>query len=305
MTSAPPNASAPRLEPRTIAARGLDYRVRVAGEDGAPLVLLLHGFAGSGDDWAGHAGALAAAGYRAAAVDLPGHGGTPAPRTRPPERYAPAETGLDLVAILDALSAGAAHWVGYSMGGRIALVAALDRPERVTSLTLEGVSPGLADPAEREERRRADESLAAAIESRGTEWFAETWGALPIFESQRALPSGVRDDLAARRRRNDPAGLADSLRASGQGAQPFVGARLAAFDRPTLLVTGALDAKYTAVAAAMAASFPAALHVAIPGAGHNVHLEQPEWYRRTLLTHLRRHGGACGAGAATAAPSNP
>lgn len=305
MTSVPSAPSAARLEPRTIEARGLPYRVRVAGEDGAPLVLLLHGFAGSGDDWAPHAAALAAAGYRAAAVDLPGHGGTPAPRTKPLARYAAEETGRDLAAILDALSAGAAHWVGYSMGGRIALVAALDRPERVTSLTLEGVSPGISDPAGREERQRADEALAASIESRGIEWFAETWAALPIFESQRALPASVRDDLAARRRRNDPAGLADSLRAAGQGAQPFAGERLAAFDRPTLLVTGALDAKYTTLAAGMAAALPAALHVAIPGAGHNVHLEQPEWYRRTLLTHLRRHGGACGGGATPAAPSNP
>jgi pimeloyl-ACP methyl ester carboxylesterase len=115
----------------------------------------------------------------------------------------------------------------------------------------------------------------------------------------------VRDDLAARRRRNDPAGLADSLRATGQGAQPCVSGRLVAFDRPTLLVTGALDGKYTAVAAEMAAALPAALHVAIPGAGHNVHLEQPEWYRRTLLTHLRRHGGSRGGGAAPPAPSNP
>ncbi|HEU4333097.1 MAG TPA: 2-succinyl-6-hydroxy-2,4-cyclohexadiene-1-carboxylate synthase [Candidatus Eisenbacteria bacterium] len=305
MTSAPPNAPAARLEPRTIEARGLDYRVRVAGDEGAPLVLLLHGFAGSGDDWSAHAAALLAAGYRAAAVDLPGHGETPAPRTHPLARYAPAETGRDLAAILDALAAGAAHWVGYSMGGRIALAAALDRPERVTSLTLEGVSAGIADPAEREERRRADEALADAIESRGAAWFAEAWAALPIFESQRALPPSLRDDLAARRRRNDPAGLADSLRAAGQGVQPFLGARLAAFDRPTLLVTGALDAKYTTLAAAIAAALPAGLHVAIPGAGHNVHLEQPEWYRRTLLTHLRRHGGACGAGAAPAAPSNP
>ncbi|HSQ60501.1 MAG TPA: 2-succinyl-6-hydroxy-2,4-cyclohexadiene-1-carboxylate synthase [Acidobacteriota bacterium] len=300
-----PTAAAARLAPRTIDARGLAYRVRVAGEERAPLVLLLHGFAGSGDDWAAHAGALAAAGYRAAAVDLPGHGGTPAPRTHPLERYAPSETGRDLASILDALEADAAHWVGYSMGGRIALAAALDRPERVTTLTLEGVSPGLADPGARDERRRADEALAAAVESRGIPWFAETWGALPIFESQRALPATTRADLDARRRRNDPAGLADSLRAAGQGAQPFVGGRLASFDRPTLLVTGALDAKYTTLAAAMAASLPAALHVAIPGAGHNVHLEQPEWYRRTLLTHLRRQGGAGGGGAASSAPSNP
>jgi 2-succinyl-6-hydroxy-2,4-cyclohexadiene-1-carboxylate synthase len=294
-------ATSPRLESRTLSVRGLDYRIRAAGSERDLPVLLLHGFSGSGEDWAALAPTLAAAGYRALAVDLPGHGGTAAPRQHPLTRFGPEETGRDLVAILDALSIGAAHWVGYSMGGRIALVAALDHPARVVTLTLEGSGPGIEDPDTRARRRRDDEALAAGIESRGIDWFAETWAALPIFDSQRALPADLRADIASRRRRQDPAGLADSLRASGQGAQPFVGERLASFDRPTLLVSGASDARYTETAAAMAAVLPRALHVVIPDAGHNVHLEQPEWYRRTLLTHLRRHGGD----AAPSAPPTP
>ena len=51
------------------------------------------------------------------------------------------------------------------MGGRIALHAALAMPERVDRLILIGASPGLADPAEREARVRADEQLAAEFES--------------------------------------------------------------------------------------------------------------------------------------------
>ncbi len=271
--------------------RGLRYGVRMAGEAGATAVLLLHGFAGSGDDWAAVAASLAAAGYRAIAVDLPGHGATAAPTGHPLARFALEETALDLMALLDELSVARAHWVGYSMGGRMALGSAIAHPERVDTLTLESAAPGIADAVERAERVRSDETLAATIESRGAEWFAESWGALPIFESQRALPEAMRADLARRRKECDPAGLALSLRAAGQGAQPFLGGRLSEFPRPTLLVTGALDSKYVSLAAEMAPRFPAALHVVIPGAGHNVHLEQPEWFGRSLLTHLRRHGG--------------
>jgi 2-succinyl-6-hydroxy-2,4-cyclohexadiene-1-carboxylate synthase len=275
---------------RRLDVRGLSYRVALAGDPASPAALLLHGFAGSGDDWAPAVASLVAAGYRTVAVDLPGHGGTPAPRTHPLARYGAEETGRDLPALLDALAIDAAHWVGYSMGGRIALVAALAHPDRVATLTLEGVSPGIRDPRARADRACDDRALADSIEARGTAWFADAWAERPIFATQRSLPAETRAALAARRRRNDPAGLADSLRAAGQGAQPYVGDRLHALDRPTLLLTGARDAAYTTLAAEMAAAIPAALHVAVPDAGHNVHLEQPEWYLRSLLTHLRRRG---------------
>jgi pimeloyl-ACP methyl ester carboxylesterase len=66
---------------------------------------------------------------------------------------------------LEELPAGGAL-VGYSMGGRIALHAALREPERFASLVLIGVSAGVQD---RDERRRADEELASWIETHSIE----------------------------------------------------------------------------------------------------------------------------------------
>ncbi|HET9951666.1 MAG TPA: 2-succinyl-6-hydroxy-2,4-cyclohexadiene-1-carboxylate synthase [Candidatus Eisenbacteria bacterium] len=291
--SALPAARGPReatLETRVL--RGFPYGVRIAGDDGAPVVLLLHGFAGSSEEWRRVSDALTAAGYRAVAVDLPGHGRTAAPAGHPLARFSAAETALDLVSLLDRLGAERAHWVGYSMGGRLALATALAHPERVDTLTLESAAPGIADDEERAARVRSDEALAASIEARGVEWFAASWESLPIFASQRSLPESVRADLAARRRRNDAAGLALSLRTVGQGALPYAGDRLAGFPRPVLLVTGDLDTKYVELAASMAARLPSALHLVVPAAGHNVHLEQSEWFVRSLLTHLRRNAGS-------------
>ena len=58
MTSA---AGRARFVPRALTARGLEYRIRVAGEEGDSTVLLLHGFAGSGEDWTPFVPALAGA----------------------------------------------------------------------------------------------------------------------------------------------------------------------------------------------------------------------------------------------------
>lgn len=281
----------------TIRLRGLDYGVSAHGDPAdatAPLVLLLHGFAGSAGDWDRVAALLAAGGCRAVAVDLPGHGrtATGAGAGTPPERFRAESTASDLVALLDHFGVARAHWAGYSMGGRIALVAALAHPGRVATLTLESAGGGIANPGERADRVRSDEVLAASIESRGVAWFAETWETLPLFESQRSLPAATRAEVAAARRRNEAAGLAASLRGVGQGAQPYVGDDVAGFPRSTLLVTGALDAKYNTLAATLAPRFPAARHAVATGAGHNVHLEQPEWFARSLLDHLRQDGVA-------------
>jgi len=181
------------------------------------------------------------------------------------------------------------------MGGRVALYAASTRPERVQSLCLESASPGIEAETARAERRIADERLAADVEARGVGWFADAWAELPIFATQRALPEAARARLRARRLENDPGGLAGSLRGLGQGVQPYLGARLGAVRCPTLLVTGALDAKYTALAARMAAEFPRGRHVIVPGAGHNVHLEDADAFTRALQEHLGPYAPVPGA----------
>lgn len=267
--------------------RGLPYHVSARGDSGigAPHVVLLHGFSGSTRDWERTSEALGRAGARAISIDLPGHGATGAPGDR--SRYSMAETAHDLCELLDGLRVRSAHWVGYSMGGRLALYIAAMRPDRVESLVLESASAGYEGLAARATRLKSDEALADEIESRGIEWFAEYWASQPIFDSQRSLSIAARAAVRDRRLRNDPVGLAGSLRGLGQGAQPWLGGRLAGVRSTTLLITGTLDEKYTVLAASMATRMPHATHLAVPEAGHNVHLEQPEAYERALLDHLR------------------
>lgn len=68
--------------------------------------------------------------------------------------YTLRDLTADAVGLLDAFGVESAHLVGRSMGGEIAMLAALDHPDRVASITLVGTSPGGSDlPAPSEEFR--------------------------------------------------------------------------------------------------------------------------------------------------------
>jgi 2-succinyl-6-hydroxy-2,4-cyclohexadiene-1-carboxylate synthase len=162
---------------------------------------------------------------------------------------------------------------GYSMGGRIALHAALARPELVRRLVLIGASPGIADTEERAARRRADEALADRIEAIGVEAFAQEWRQLPLWEGQ---PERVRAAAHADRLRNTAAGLADALRGLGTGALPPLWDRLGELPMPVTLVVGERDAKFREIAEQMAARLADARIEVVPGAGHAAQLERPD-----------------------------
>ena len=161
------------------------------------------------------------------------------------------------------------------MGGRVALRLALRAPERVSALIVVSASPGIADATARATRMAADRALADRIEREGVPAFVDYWQSLPLWASQRRLPPAARAALRAQRLRNDPAGLAASLRAAGAGADPPVLDALGGLRCPALLVAGALDPAYCDHAAAMQARLPDGRLAIVPDAGHAVHLEQP------------------------------
>jgi 2-succinyl-6-hydroxy-2,4-cyclohexadiene-1-carboxylate synthase len=258
-----------------IAVNAVHYAVREWGA-GPPLVLL-HGFTGSGALWRAHAAALAGR-CRVIAPDLLGHGDSDAPPD--PARYAMPWALADLAALLDALGVGRAALLGYSLGGRVALAFAVEHPARVAALVLEGASPGIADPDERAARRAADAALAVRLERDGVAAFVDAWMAQPLFATQASLPDAVRAAARAQRLRNDPVGLAACLRGLGTGSQPSYWHRLHALSMPVLLLAGAHDAKFQALARAMRESIPDATLRVVPGAGHTTHLENPAAFQR-------------------------
>jgi 2-succinyl-6-hydroxy-2,4-cyclohexadiene-1-carboxylate synthase len=170
----------------------------------------------------------------------------------------------------DSLAPEGAIVVGYSMGGRLALHAALAEPARWPALVLVGVSAGVADP---EARHAADEELAAWIEASPIEAVVERWEALPVFATQ--SPEIVAAQRSGRLS-HDPKELARLLRAAGQGAMPPVWDRLPELGLPVLCIAGALDETYVAAGRRMASLLPRGTMRTIPGAGHAPQLEAPD-----------------------------
>ena len=176
-------------------------------------------------------------------------------------------------------------YVGYSMGGRLCLRTALDRPDVVTALVLVGASPGIADEGERAARRASDEALAAEIERVGTAAFLEQWLARPMFSTFTPAPADMDARLA-----NTSRGLATALRRLGPGAQEPLWDRLGELEMPVLVVAGQDDAKFTHIAEEMADAIGVnAQVVALAGAGHAAHLERPGSFCRLLAAFLVLH----------------
>ena len=241
-----------------------------------PRLVLVHGFTQTRRSWDGIRADLDAD-HETVAVDAPGHGDSDLVR-------------VDLADGAAALgrTAGRATYIGYSMGGRLALHLAVAAPDLVERLVLVSTTAGLDDPVDRTARRAADEALADQIEALGVPAFVEWWIGQPLFASLRRDRAGVDERLA-----NTAAGLASSLRLAGTGTQVPMWDRLGDLAMPVLLVAGALDAKFVAAAERMAALLPAAELAVVPGAGHTVHLERPTRLpggAARLARPLRRRG---------------
>lgn len=228
---------------------------------GDNTLVFVHGFTQTSDSWRPFIDQLMPrlANTRAVLVDLPGHG-------------ASGELRLDIDQTAAALvtTGGRATYVGYSLGARVTMHAALAHANLVERCVLVSGTAGIDDDTERRARRAADEQLADRVEQIGTAAFIDEWLAQPLFvhltpaQAQRAV-----------RLANSPAGLAASLRSCGTGTQAPLWNRLTALTQPLLVVAGARDEKFLALARRMAVLAPQARLEIIADAGHSAHLEQP------------------------------
>jgi pimeloyl-ACP methyl ester carboxylesterase len=108
---------------------------------GTPL-LLLHGFAGTGDDWR-HVFATPLDGYRVIAPDLRGHGRS----TNPSGAFRFADVARDILALLDRLSISCVKTIGLSAGANTLLHMATQQPSRIDALIHVSGTPRFPEPA--------------------------------------------------------------------------------------------------------------------------------------------------------------
>lgn len=233
-------------------------------------LVLLHGFTQTGRSWDPLREALGTR-FEVLTPELPGHG----------ER-AHVRAGLWEAAAVVGEECGPANYLGYSMGGRVALHLALTRPDLVRRLVLVGATPGIEDDGERAARRASDEALARTVEAEGVTAFLERWLAQPMFAGLTAEAVGLDARLD-----NDAAGLAASLRRMGTGVQEPLWHRLAELRMPVLLVAGERDDAFAELALRIGAWIGGAATLAlVPGAGHACHLERPDAFLGLVLSFL-------------------
>ena len=124
---------------RFIDTNGVTLRVTEAGDRGAPVVVLAHGFPELGYSWRHQIPVLAAAGYYVLAPDQRGYGGSSAPTAI--EDYDVVALTGDIAGLLDDVGAETAVLVGHDWGSVVAANFPLLHPDRVSACATLSVPP--------------------------------------------------------------------------------------------------------------------------------------------------------------------
>ncbi|UBU10558.1 alpha/beta fold hydrolase [Nonomuraea gerenzanensis] len=298
-------------------------RIHVVEQGSGPLVLLVHGFPESWYSWRHQLPAIAAAGFRAAAIDVRGYGRSSAPARV--ADYRMLAHVADNAAVVRALGADSAVIVGHDWGSSIAANSALLRPDLFSAVGMLSVpyaprgphrpTDGFAAMGGDEEfyvgyfqaRGRAEAEIepdvrgwlagfytALSGEGQGA-YFVPRGGRLRDRFPGGALPSWLTEaDLDVYAGEFERTGLTGALNRYRNVDRDWED--LAAWDgapirRPALFVGGALDASTTWMAGAIEA-FPqtvpgmAGVHL-LEGCGHWVQQERPEEVNRIVCDWLR------------------
>ncbi|WP_432828614.1 alpha/beta fold hydrolase [Dactylosporangium sp. CA-092794] len=240
-------------------------------------VVLLHAFGCDRSMWDPQFTAFAGR-HRPVRYDMRGFGASAAP-------IAGAGHVADLLAVLDALGIARAHLVGLSLGGNVALAAAVEAPDRVAGVVL--CSPGL--PGHRWTTPRPPDEAADIARREGIPAARTFWLQHPLFEPTRAHPSAYRTLVSMVERF---AGEPWRDQAAVEPLAPL-NDRLGAVTAPMLVINGEQDLDgYREIGRAIHRQAPHAEHHEIAGAGHLVNLEQPDAFNRLtgrFLNELDQH----------------
>lgn len=285
---------------RYVAANGARFHVADAGPRDGVLVLMLHGFPEFWWAWRAQLPALAEAGYRAAAMDLRGYGGS----DKTPRGYDAATLAQDVAGVVKALGHRNAVLVGHGWGGYVGWATATLHPREISALcavsaphpsvTLGALRHGAPYPAARHllamqvpwrpERRIADPAtgyVAAHLRS----WSARG-SAFPepdvaaVYQEAMGLWPASHCALEYHRWLFRSRVRSDGRRFNAQMARPVQQPVCCVYgDRDPAVPPGSHATSHRHVAG------PFALEV-VPGAGHFPHEEQPAVLTRVLTRWL-------------------
>jgi pimeloyl-ACP methyl ester carboxylesterase len=255
----------------------------VFGRDQDPPVLLVMGAMASGVWWPeDFCQALAARGRRVIRYD---HRDTGASTSFEPgtATYGVEDLARDAIGVLDELGIASAHWVGMSLGGHLAQLAALAKPERVRSLTLIASGPLVASadaPETSSDGGEADELPDWTDRAAVIDYQVEAWRR--IAGSAHRFDEPLIRQLAAEDfdRTPNPATALHHASLSPPAAK-WIG-RFEELPGPVLVIHGTED---RVMPYDVTATLPGTTLVTLPGTGHELH--PADW--TTMIDAIGRH----------------
>ncbi len=236
----------------------------------------LHGAAGMAADWRGFAKNLAATGIGSRAVDL--------------WRFLDCQP-MSLTGVGTALNAEASGEVsrgssrallGYSLGGRLALHALLEKNHPWQAAVIVSAHPGLEAEPDRATRRATDARWATQALAGNWQEFLAAWNAQAMLGSAPMRDRQASSSLIVRRRE-----VARSFVDWSLGAQQPLWQRLGEISIPVLWIAGENDPKFLALAERAVALIPNAHLAVAPAAGHRVPWDAEPWFTAQVASFLR------------------
>jgi len=280
-----------------LAANGFRFTADVAGEAGAPLVLLLHGFPQTRYTWRHQLPALAAAGFRALAPDQRGY--SPGARPSGVEHYAVDALLADALALADTQDVSRFDLVGHDWGGQLAWLLAARHPERVRTLTVlsrphpAAFARALASDPQQSERSKhhrsfQDPNTAALLVEDGAKRLRRMLrehGVPDLDAAAYVAPLAAHDAIEA---------ALSWYRAAFRGASALAASDTPAVRVPTLFIWGDADLTVGRAAAEATREFVGAPYrfVELSGVGHFITDQAPELVTKELLAQLAAHASA-------------
>jgi len=237
-----------------------------------PVLVWLHGFLGCGDDWQPVQAYFSD--WPQLSIDLPGHGGSRAQQIRAFDQFC-----TQLTATLQYHQVRRYWLIGYSMGGRLAMLYACRYAvSGLQGLIVEGAHYGLDSASARRERLAHDEGWAKKFSQQLLRQTLDEWYCQPVFAG---LTAEQRQQMIQLRSNNHPQALASMLRATSLARQPYLLPELQRL-RHLHYLCGEQDHKFCQLAQQASLSFDA-----VPTAGHNAHHANPQAFAVLLAARLR------------------
>jgi 2-succinyl-6-hydroxy-2,4-cyclohexadiene-1-carboxylate synthase len=220
------------------------------------MIIFLHGFLGSPDDWNEVRRELSIPSH---AIFLPGHGDQP----------------LDLLSFEKQIPEGAIL-VGYSMGGRLAMHFAKKYPGKIKQLFILSANPGLESG--KEKRIEEDQKWVDLLETEGMERFLEKWYQQDLFSSLT-----LTEALKKKRMEHNQKKIGKVLKTFSPAKMENLWPHLQNFSCPTVFLFGENDIKYSSIQGRLEQNFEC---ITIPKASHPIHLEAPKEVAKAIMRRI-------------------